>query len=373
VARAPHVAHAAAPYRLFELERSETNPHQAHATAASTGAGLDIVGGRNQSHRQPVDRVMDEHSRRDILSAFGGLAAALLAGCSDRPRPRTTAAASPEPRRTPVTERMPTIYVPHGGGPWPFVDVPGMPPSAMSGLLGYFEGLSETPPAPPRAVLVVSAHWETGVPTVMTSRRPPMLYDYYGFPPESYALEWPAPGAPEIAEEVRAALRDAGIETSEDDARGFDHGTFVVTKVAWPRADVPTFQLSLMRDLDPARHLAVGRALAPLRDAGVLILGSGMSYHNMRGFGESMRGNPAPSEDARAFDAWLAETVAADESTREQRLVEWARAPKARECHPREEHLIPLMVIAGSSAGDAPSIPFRGTVVGLSTLAAQFG
>src|SRR5690606_7776586 len=198
-----------------------------------------------------------------------------------------------------TTPRMPVIFLPHGGGPWPFVDVFGGP-DAWASLLAYLQALPDTLPAPPRAVVIVSAHWEESRPTVMSAARPPMLYDYYGFPPESYTIQWPAPGEPALAARVRALLDAAGIESGEDAERGFDHGTFVPMKVAWPDADVPTVQLSLVRGLGPGTHLRVGRALAPLRDEGVLIVGSGMSYHNMRGFGTA-RGE----QDAERFDAWL--------------------------------------------------------------------
>jgi len=243
----------------------------------------------------------------------------------------------------------------------------------MDGLATYLRSLPDVPPVAPRALLVVSAHWEEAQPTLMTASRPPLLYDYYGFPSDAYELQWPAPGAPDVAEEVREVLGLAGITTAVDAERGFDHGTFVVTKVAYPTPTIPTLQLSLMHDLDPARHFALGRALAPLRDRGVFIIGSGMSYHNMQAFRRLMAGDHGPAEDARAFDGWLAETVLADESSRETRLAEWTRAPAARACHPREEHLLPLMVIAGAANGDTPTLPFHGPVIGAQSLAAQFG
>lgn len=266
---------------------------------------------------------------------------------------------------------MPALFVPHGGGPWPYV--PNFA-AAHRTLRPYLEGLSSTMPQRPRAILVVSAHWEQPLPTLQMAPRPPLLFDYSGFPPETYALEWPAPGAPELGEQIAAALGDAGIESAKDGSRGFDHGTFIVTKLAYPAADIPTLQLSLCGDLDPRRHLELGRALSGLRDEGVFILGSGMSYHNMRGFGALRGGETGPAEDARAFQAWLQETVVAEPSERYQRLIEWASAPSARACHPREEHLLPLMVVAGSALeDDAPTVPFAGEVLGVQTLAAQFG
>lgn len=272
-----------------------------------------------------------------------------------------------------MATRFPATYVPHGGGPWPFVELSIAPERAMGGLREYLTGLPGSLPEAPRAVVVVSAHWEQPVPTLQTAPQPPMLYDYYGFPEESYEITWPAPGSPEIAGEVREALEAAGIESGADAERGFDHGTFVVTKLMYPAPTIPTFQLSLTSDLDPRRHLAIGRALAPLRDRGVFILGSGFSYHNLRAFRQAMAGRPGPREHSRAFDEWLAETVTLEPSARETRLVEWASAPSARDCHPREEHLLPLMVCAGAALEDGGTTPFRDVVMGTHTLAAQFG
>jgi aromatic ring-opening dioxygenase catalytic subunit (LigB family) len=265
--------------------------------------------------------------------------------------------------------RQPVAYVPHGGGPWPFVPLPGFLSDAeVQSLKAFFEALPKTLPAPPKALLVVSAHWEEDEPTVMTSPQPPILYDYYGFPPESYAIPWPAPGAPALAQRVLALLREADFHPREDSRRGFDHGTFIPFKVSWPNAELPTIQLSLRAGLEPAEHLAMGRALAPLRDEGVLILGSGMSFHNMRGFG-----NPSAHEASLAFDAWLHETVRAEPKVREQRLAQWTAAPAARAVHPREEHLLPLMVVAGAAGGDVGRVTFSEDWARVRISAFQFG
>ena len=175
-----------------------------------------------------------------------------------------------------------------------------------------------------------------------------MLYDYGGFPEFTYHIKYPAPGAPAVATRVREALAAAGIESDEDAARGFDHGMFAPMAVIWPQADVPVLQLSLKKGLAPDEHLALGRALAPLRDEDILIVGSGLSYHNLRAFGPAAR---APSA---AFDAWLDSTLAiADAATRSATLAAWERAPAARLAHPREEHLLPLMVAVGAAGDDA--------------------
>ncbi len=262
---------------------------------------------------------------------------------------------------------MPVVFLPHGGGPWPFVDMGIGDPRELSSLATYLRSLAAITAERPRAVLVISAHWEESVPTVMTSTAPPMLYDYYGFPPESYTITWPAPGEPALAARVRSLLSQAGIQSAENAERGFDHGTFVPLKLTYPDADVPTIQLSLVRGLDPRAHLAIGRALAPLRDEGVLIVGSGMSYHNLRAFG------PRAAPVAEAFDAWLREAVVQPREEREARLTAWASAPSARAAHPREEHLLPLMVIAGAAGGDHADIAFDGTIMGLRLSAVHFG
>jgi aromatic ring-opening dioxygenase catalytic subunit (LigB family) len=263
--------------------------------------------------------------------------------------------------------RMPVVYLPHGGGPWPFVEM-GLDRTEVESLKEYLQSVRNVSSPPPKALLVISAHWEERIPTVMTAEHPPILYDYYGFPPASYAITWPAPGHPELAARVRELLSRAGFETGIDAARGFDHGTFIPLKLTYPQADVPTIQLSLKKGLDPKEHIAIGQALAPLRHEGVFIIGSGMTYHNMRGFGD-----PRSVPISEAFDAWLRETATADEKTRNDHLVDWAHAPGARLAHPREEHLLPLMVVAGAAGTDRGSIAFNGKMFGVRLSAYHFG
>lgn len=263
---------------------------------------------------------------------------------------------------------MPVVFLPHGGGPWPFVEMPFGSKAELAELADYLRSVRSLPKTPPKALLVVSAHWEEPVPTVMSSEHPPMFYDYYGFPPESYQITWPAPGEPALARRVRALLGEAGFESAENDRRGFDHGTFVPLKLTYPDADVPTVQLSLERGLDPSRHLSMGRALAPLRDEGVLIVGSGMTFHNMRGFG-----NPAARGPSEEFDAWLRESTTLPREQRDARLANWTKAPAARVVHPREEHLLPLMVVAGAAGDDRATVPYNGSIMGLRLSAYHFG
>lgn len=240
--------------------------------------------------------------------------------------------------------RLPTFFISHGGGPWPWVpEMRKTMPLLEQSLVDIVANL----PDQPRAILVISGHWDEPAFTVMTSPTPPMVYDYYGFPEYTYHISYPAPGAPTYAQRVTELLSNAGIAVNRDDQQGFDHGTFAPLYIMYPNADMPIFQLSLQSSFDPEAHLAVGRALAPLRDEGVLIVGSGLSYHNLglRGMGAR-----APSQ---AFDDWLQSALR--EHTGEARsalLREWSKAPAARICHPREDHLIPLMIAAGAAETD---------------------
>ncbi len=263
--------------------------------------------------------------------------------------------------------RMPVVFVPHGGGPWPFVEM-GFPREDIERLARYLRSVRSVPPHRPRALLVVSAHWEEPVPTVMTSDNPPMLYDYYGFPPESYEITWPAPGAPHLASRVQELLNDAGVANAADPVRGYDHGTFIPLKLTYPEADLPAIQLSLKSGLDPAEHIALGRALMPLRDEDVFIIGSGMTFHNLRAFRD-----PRAAPVAETFDAWLQETMTLNPDARNERLTHWATAPAARAAHPREEHLIPLMVASGAAGEDSAVVAFNDTFTGLRLSAYHFG
>ena len=264
--------------------------------------------------------------------------------------------------------RQPSIFIPHGGGPCFWMEFPPpFGPHAWDGLRAYLAGLVESLPERPKAFVVVTAHWEEAQPTVSTAAAPGMLYDYYGFPAHTYQLKYPAPGAPAIAAEVMDRLAAAGLKVGDNAERGFDHGVFVPFLIVDPAAQIPVVMLSLQRDLDPTLHLAVGKALAPLRDQGIAIVGSGMSFHDLRHFRDG---------DGRAsqiFDAWLDETLTrSDPATREQRLVQWSQAPEARACHPREEHLLPLMVVVGAADGAAGASSFREAIGGKTISAFRF-
>ncbi len=265
------------------------------------------------------------------------------------------------------TKRLPTLYIPHGGGPCFFIDPPAAFPHMWDGLAAYLRGVDATLGARPKAVLVVSAHWESELPTVNIAERPTLLFDYYGFPEHTYRLRYPVPGAPDLAQPVRELLVTAGFESGVEAKRGLDHGVFVPFLLIYPGADVPILQVSLQEGLDPGLHLAIGRALAPLRDQGVLIVGSGMSYHNLAAM-FSGRGGDA----AAAFDAWLGRAVT-DPAARDQMLTRWRDAPGGAESHPREEHLIPLMVAAGAADGDRGFRCFGESIGGNAISGFQFG
>lgn len=245
-----------------------------------------------------------------------------------------------------MTQRLPTYYLSHGGGPWPWMKT--RMGTMFDRLDRSLQEVRRQIGAVPRAVLVVSGHWESDRFLASSAAYPPMVYDYHGFPAEMYRIRYDASGAPELAAEVAGLLSGGGMACGLDPAQGFDHGTFSIMKALYPEATMPIVQLSLRHDYDPAAHLEIGHLIAPLRDDGVLILGSGSSYHDLRGMGGSGR------MASRAFDGWLGETlVEVDASERHRRLVHWTAAPAARAAHPQEDHLLPLMVAVGAAGDDA--------------------
>jgi aromatic ring-opening dioxygenase catalytic subunit (LigB family) len=261
---------------------------------------------------------------------------------------------------------LPTYFIPHGAGPCFFMDWTRGPAHTWDKTAAWLKGLMADLPERPKAILIVSGHWEAPAFTVGASPAPPMLFDYFGFPEHTYRLTFAAPGAPALAQRVRSLLDAAGLPTDEDLERGYDHGVFVPLKLVTPDADIPVLQLSLKAGLDPQEHLAAGRALAPLRDEGVLILGSGMSWHNMRGF------SPAFTAKSEAFDAWLSAALA-EPATRDAALGRWAEGPYAREAHPREEHLAPLFVAAGAAEGEPGRHAFKDIAMDVAISGYAFG
>lgn len=244
--------------------------------------------------------------------------------------------------------RQPVLFIPHGGGPCFFMDW--KPADTWVGMANFLENVASTLPQRPSAIVLVSAHWLEPQFSVTGHAQPELIYDYYGFPPHTYELAYPAPGQPQLAEQVAQLIKKDGTAAQVDAERGFDHGMFIPLKVMFPEADIPVIQLSLRQDLNPQAHLQMGQALAALRDENVLIIGSGMSFHNMRAYGDS--GFSAVSDE---FDAWLSDAVQSPAAERERLLQDWTNAPHAHLCHPQggEEHLIPLLVAAGAG-GDNP-------------------
>ena len=264
--------------------------------------------------------------------------------------------------------RIPAYYIPHGGGPCFFMDWE--PPETWAKLATWMQGLQAQLPERPSALLFLSAHWEEPQFTLITTPTPQLYYDYSGFPPHTYELIWSAPAAPAFFPRVQELLGKAGIPLALNEQRDFDHGVFIPGKLIFPEAGIPTLQISLRKGLAPAAHIELGKALAPLRDEGVRIIGSGMSFHNMQAF---RWGDNEPIPGADAFDGWLTETVTLnDRHAREQRLIHWEQAPQARMCHPREEHLIPLMAIAGTAGTKAGELAFHCRAMGAPLSAYSF-
>ena len=241
--------------------------------------------------------------------------------------------------------RQPVFFLSHGGGPWPWLD--GEFRRSFDWLEASLKALPAEMHEPPRAVLEVSGHWEEAAFTVSSAAQPAMVYDYYGFPEHTYHISYPAPGSPELAARVIDLGRAAGIAIGNDPSRGFDHGTFSMMQPMYPDAQIPVVSLSMRHGYDPDEHIALGAALAPLRDEGVVIMGSGLSYHNLRMF------DPRAAAPSAAFDAWLRRSLTGhDPAARIAALEHWDEAPAARIAHPREDHLIPLMVAVGAAGAD---------------------
>lgn len=256
--------------------------------------------------------------------------------------------------------RLPTYFVSHGAGPWSYMDGPFR--EQFEKLELSLVAIREELGRAPKAILMISAHWEENGFALSSAAKPGMIYDYGGFPDYTYRIQYKAPGSPELARQVESLLRAAGVDAWSDPERGYDHGTFAIMKPLYPEENVPLVQLSLNKRFDPAEHLEVGRLLSPLRDEGVLIIGSGQSFHNLA-LGET--GAIVPS---RTFDDWLQKTALhSTPERRRQQLIAWERAPYARVAHPREEHLLPLMVVIGAAGGDTGDCIYHDQLAGVMT------
>ena len=273
-----------------------------------------------------------------------------------------------------MPDRMPTLYIPHGGGPCFFMEW--NPRDAWDSMEAYLRSLADTLPERPTAILVISAHWlEDSGFVVGANPTPDLIYDYYGFPPHTYDLKYPAKGDPDLAARVRDLLATASLPQGEDPQRGYDHGVFIPFLLVFPDAEIPVVQLSLKADMDPAQHIAAGKALAPLRGEGVLIVGSGMSFHNLAAFMGRVH-IPNLQQHAVIFDDWLKRTLTEKTgAARNEALADWETAPYAREAHPLqgEEHLLPLMVVAGAGGADAGAQNYHDLVTGSPISGYRFG
>uniref|UniRef100_A0A7S1THN4 Extradiol ring-cleavage dioxygenase class III enzyme subunit B domain-containing protein n=1 Tax=Compsopogon caeruleus TaxID=31354 RepID=A0A7S1THN4_9RHOD len=239
-----------------------------------------------------------------------------------------------------------TVFVSHGGGPLPILG-----DAQHKDLVKSLQQLSTRLPRHPRAILVISAHWEAEGFTITSSENPGLLYDYYGFPKEAYTVQYPAKGSPQLAQEWASELaRLSGLPVKMDSQRRYDHGVFVPLLLMYPEADVPVLQLSLDQSLDPALHWRMGQALMQVIPDDVVVIGSGFSFHNLPLI---FRGGSSSMAKAEHFLTWLDEVVTdRNLSTyeREERWRKWESAPEARINHPKEEHLIPLLMCSAMMA-----------------------
>jgi len=251
--------------------------------------------------------------------------------------------------------RLPCVFVNHGGGPLPLI---GQQPEVADLMSSYPKSLKQAP----TKILVVSAHWETERPIVSSGSRHSLLFDYNGFPPETYHLSYEAPGDPELAQRVQELLTEAGSGCDADDERGWDHGVFVPLMLMFPEANIPVVSLSVLASQSADEQMKIGEALQPLRDEGVLIVGSGMSFHNFKHFYQKGPEIKVGLDHSVVWDKWLQDVMTDDDidaDTRRARLTAWDEAPSAREAHPvgAAEHLMPLFAVVGAGgAGQARRI-----------------
>lgn len=263
---------------------------------------------------------------------------------------------------------MPTFYIPHGAGPCFFMQPHEGFGNMWDDLGHWLRQLSTEITQHPKAILMVSAHWQNEAFEITSAAQPTLFHDYYGFPEYTYRITYPAPGAPLLAAEICQRLQRAGFKASLNSERGLDHGTFIPLKLVYPKADIPVLQLSLQQDLAAAEHYRAGQCLAALREKGVLIIGSGMSFHNMSPQTKDLAAR------ADAFDDWIHQTLMATRSQRALLLSQWVRAPFARFAHPTEEHLIPLMVACGAAGDNTATRLFHQRLAGQVAIAAyRFG
>lgn len=252
---------------------------------------------------------------------------------------------------TKATFKMaPAVFVPHGGGPLPLLggdEYKGLTTFLKTDFHKHVD-LKDI-----KAIILVTAHWETDTVKISSGKKHDLYFDYYGFPEETYKYRYDAPGDPNLAKKIQSKLAEAGIKSELDDKRGWDHGVFVPMLLINPKADIPIVQVSVLNNQDPEAHFKYGRALYDLRKEGIAIFGSGMSYHNMRSF-RTMHYNRYDKVVNKNFDDFLFDACTSDEKERLESLKVWSNHPEASESHPPHaaEHLMPLIVIAGAGGPD---------------------
>ncbi|OAG01279.1 Extradiol aromatic ring-opening dioxygenase [Paraphaeosphaeria sporulosa] len=255
-----------------------------------------------------------------------------------------------------MTRRAPVISISHGGGPMPLLGDPSQAALTHSMKTKVPKILKLGTADAPRAIILVTAHWSEDVVGISSAEKHELYYDYYGFPDEAYKLKYDAPGSPEVAELVRRQLEEAGIKSKNDGKRGWDHGVFVPMTLIHPSASVPIIQLSVLASEDPSMHYAIGRALAPLRDKNIAIIGSGFaSMHNLRAMFSGQARTPSYKALNEAWSKTVADAVeTTDVEAQKEKFAGWRSWPGAYDMHPRggAEHFLPLVVCAGAGAGE---------------------
>lgn len=239
-------------------------------------------------------------------------------------------------------------------------------------ILKFLQGIPSSLTEKPNCILIISAHWEEHVPTLLSPKDNvhTLLFDYYGFPAHTYDIEYGAPTVrSEMLSKISNNIRSRGFTVETNSKRGLDHGVFIPMRLLYPNADIPIVQLSLLSSLEPEEHIKLGEAISSLRQEGVLILGSGMSYHNLRKF----MTKTVDDKPNKIFEDWIAHSVQLIGEERRERLRNWEKASGARDCHPREEHLLPLFVCAGAAMEEKGRVVFSDSIMGAKVSAIQFG
>ena len=254
------------------------------------------------------------------------------------------------------------LYFSHGGGPLPLVNDPSH--EAMNTFMRELPNQLHRP----ECIIVFSAHWEEKVVTLQGNATPKLLFDYYGFPDETYHLKYPAVNSLSLVEDITQLFTKANIPFALHQERGYDHGVFIPLMMMYPTADIPILQISLLSSLDSNEHILLGKALRPLLDRNILFIGSGFSFHNLRAFRFNSNKEEDPLNDA--FQDFLKSSLCSDisEKDRNNQLIYWEDAPNARYCHPREEHLLPLHICYGLAGNRAQCI-FDDDIAGKRALA----